>query len=352
MSKTRVPHASIVLTFAKVGPKGPAMRRREFITLLGGAAAAWPVAARGQQSAMPVIGFINPNSMHTFTSPVVAYKEGLKETGFIENQNVAIEFRWADGQYERLPGLIADLVRRRVAVLVVTGGGRLQVRIAQSATKTIPIVFNSADDPVASGLVASLNRPGGNLTGVSRLSAELMPKRLELLREVMPAASTIAIFVNENQGEADIRAKRAQETARSLNWTVEVLKVGTDSEIAAAFAKSAKSQANAILIDSNSFFNSRSELLGRLALQHAVPTIYQSREFVAAGGLMSYGASLADAYRLMGIYTGRILHGEKPADLPVQQQTKIDFIVNLKTAKALGLKMPTSILLRADEVIE
>jgi putative ABC transport system substrate-binding protein len=325
--------------------------RRDFITLLGGAAAAWPIATRAQQAGMPVIGFVNPNSAASFAGPVAAFKQGLQEIGFVEGRNVAIEYRWGEGRYDRLQGLIADLVARQVTVIAATGGGDTAV-IAKSATSTIPIVFNSADDPVAGGLVASLSHPGGNLTGVSRLSVELMPKRLELLREVMPTAVAVAILVNESAKDAEARARRSQEIALSLGWQAKVLKAGTDRDIEVAFANLANLHVGGLLIDSSSVFNSKSGILGALALRHAVPAIYQTREFVTDGGLMSYGASLVNAYHLMGTYAGRILKGEKPPNLPVQQQTKVEFILNLKTAKALGVTIPLPLLGRADEVIE
>jgi putative ABC transport system substrate-binding protein len=325
-------------------------RRREFIELFGGALMAWPLTAQAQRS-LPVIGFINPNSPESFAGPVAAFKEGLRETGLVEGQNVIIEFRWAEGRYDRLPELTSELVRRGVAVIAATGGGDAAY-VAKTATTTIPIVFNSATDPVAAGLVASLSRPGGNLTGVSRLSVELMPKRLELLREAVPNATTLGLLVNPRQAGAEDRIRRAQTTAQAFNWQTQVLNAGTDGEIETAFATLEQFHIGALLIDSNSFFNARSSMLGALTLRHAVPAIYQSRAFVAGGGLMSYGANLDSAYRLMGSYAGRIIKGEKPAELPVQQQTKVDFIVSLKTAKALGVTFSLPLIGRADEVIE
>jgi putative ABC transport system substrate-binding protein len=280
---------------------------------------------------------------------MAAFHAGLRETGFIENENVAITYRWAENDPERLPPLAADLVRRGVAVIAAMGGGNAAFA-AKAATTTIPIVFNSADDPVKVGLVTSLNRPGGNLTGVSRLSVELMPKRLELLREVIPGATAIAYLVDTNSSVAT--ASSAQEAARTIGVDLEVIRVAADQDLAAVFARMAQNGTKSLLIGASTYFNSRSAQLGELSVRHKLPAIYQERTFTAAGGLMSYGAPLADSYRAVGIYVGRVLKGDRPADLPVQQQTRVEFIVNLKTAKALGLTIPLPLLGRADEVIE
>jgi putative ABC transport system substrate-binding protein len=326
------------------------LRRREFITLLGGAAA-WPLAARAQQPATPVVGFLHGASAWEFAHQTDAFRQGLSETGYLEGRNVLIEYRWAEGHYERFPILAADLVRHQVAVIVAATVPA--VLAANAATKTIPVIFSIGGDPVEVGLVASLNRPGGNITGVLTLGAELASKRLELMHELVPAASIIALLVNPgNRSLAETQSRDIQAATRILGLQVHVLNASTESDITAAFATLVQLRAGALVIGSDSYFNSRSEQFAELALRNAVPTIYQHREFAAAGGLMSYGSDLLEQYRQVGVYTGRILKGEKPADLPVQQSTKIELIINLKTAKTLGLTVPITLLGRADEVIE
>ena len=326
------------------------MKRRTFITLLGGAATAWPLAVRAQQSAMPVIGVLDGRSADESTPLVAALRRGLNETGFVEGRNVAIEHHWAHGQYDRLPALAADLVRRQVTVISTSGNA--SALAAKTATATIPIVFLTGADPVQAGLVASLSRPGGNLTGVTSLGVELGPKRLELLHELVPAATTIAILVNPANRSAEIQVRDMQAAARTLGLELHILQASTEREIDAAFAALTRLRAGALVISPEAFFNSRSEQLAALTVRHAVPAIYTYREFAAAGGLMSYGGSITDSYRQAGIYVGRILKGEKPADLPVQQSAKVELIINMKTAKALGLTVPFALLGRADEVFE
>jgi putative ABC transport system substrate-binding protein len=325
------------------------MERRKFITILGGAAATWPLAARAQQSAVPVVGFLNSRAPEGNEAILVAFRQGLKEAGYVEGQNVTVEYRWADNQYDRVPVLVADLVSRQVAVIVSNGP---PIAAAKAATSTIPIVFAVGFDPLAYGLVNSLSRPAGNLTGVSILDVEIGPKRLELLHELIPAATVMALLVNPTTPAVQAIAGDMQAAARAHGLELHVLHAATDGDFDAVFTTVAQLRAGALIIGADPFFTSRSRQLGELTVARRIPTIYEFREFAAAGGLISYGTSLADAYRQVGIYTGRILKGEKPSDLPVQQATKVELILNLKTAKALGITVPISLLGRADEVIE
>jgi putative ABC transport system substrate-binding protein len=327
------------------------MRRREVITLLGGAAAAWPLTARAQQPAIPVIGFLGSDSPELYAERLRAFRQGLREAGYVEGQNLNIEYRWAEGRNARLPALAADLVSGRMAVIVSsTTPSALALK---AATTTIPIVFFVAGDPVALGLVASLNRPGGNLTGTTTLTLEVGAKWLQLLHEIVPAADAFGLLVNPTSPElAETQVKHLQAAARTLRLRIHLLQANTDRDIEAVFASLAQVKAGGLVISSDSFFFTRGEQLAALAIRHAIPTVFGFREFAVAGGLMSYGGNIADSHRVLGVYTGRVLKGEKPADLPVQQSTKIDLIINLKTAKALGLDVPPTLLLRADEVIE
>ena len=328
------------------------MRRREFIKALAGSAAAWPLAARAQLAAMPVIGYLDVSSPDGSGPIVAAFRRGLAQTGQVEGSNVAIVYRWADGHNDRLPELAADFVRQKVNV-IATPGSTAAALAAKATTTTIPIIFATGADPVAAGLVPTLNRPGGNVTGVATLNAEVGPKRLDLLRQVNPAASNVALLINPtNPAISEPLSRDVQAAARTLGVRLHVLHASSDGEIEAAFAALRGLQVGGLVIGSDQFFNSRSGQLAALALRHSLPAIYQYREFTAAGGLISYGASLADAFQLAGIYTGRILNGEKPADLPVQQSTKVEMTINLKTAKALGLTVPPALLVAADEVIE
>jgi len=327
------------------------MRRREFIALFASAIGAWPLAARAQQSVLSVIGFLSSRSPDEPASVVAAFRQGLNESGYFEGQNIAIEFRWAHGQYDRLPALAADLVGQQVA-LIVAAGGDVSALAAKTATSTIPVVFTGSDDPVRFGLVTSLNRPGGNVTGFSLIGAALETKRLELLHELIPQASAIAALINPNYPAAESQLKEVQEHADRLGVRPVMLTASTEREIDAAFATLVQQGAAALLVGNDPFFNSRREQLVALAARHALPAIYNQREFAAAGGLISYGASFTDNYRQVGIYVGKILKGVKPADLPVVQPTKFELVINLGTAQALGIEVPPSILLRADEVIE
>ena len=326
------------------------MRRREFITLLGGAAA-WPLAARAQQPpAMPVIGFLNPTSPELYAPMVAAFRQGLKEAGYVEGQNVAIEYRWADAQYDRVPTMAAELIGRQVAVIVANTPG---AQVVKAATTTIPIVFTTGSDPMQIGLVASLGRPGGNVTGVTTLNVEVGPKRLELAHDLAPTATTIAVLVNPTNRNTETELRDLEAAATALGLRLHILRASTERDLDEVFATLSRLRAGVLVISgADTFLISRSEQIAALSVHHAVPTIFQFREFAAAGGLLSYGGSITDTYRQAGIYAGRILKGEKPADLPVQQGVKVELIVNLKTARALGVAVPTALLVRADEVIE
>jgi putative ABC transport system substrate-binding protein len=325
------------------------MQRREFITLLGGTAAAWPLTARAQQPAMPVIGFLRSTSPAGAEHLVAAFREGLKETGYVEGQNVAIDYRWAEDDVGRLPGLAAELVRRQVAVIVANG---VAVKIAMAATTTIPIVFVVGIDPIRSGLVASLNRPGGNVTGTSIAASDLHTKRLEVLHELVPQASVIAVLTDPNVVESEVTSHSLEAAARAIGLQIVIVKAASEREFGPAFSAIAKSGAGSLLVGGGAFFVTQRRQIVALAASQALPASYMTRDSVEVGGLMSYGPSQVNAYSRAGIYVGRILKGAKPAELPVELPTKYELVINLKTAKALGLAVPPLLLTRADEVIE
>ena len=325
------------------------MKRREFITLVGGAAA-WPLAAHAQQSAMPVIGFLNGASPEGYAPYVAAFRQGLKEAGYVDGQNATIEYRWAEGQYDRVPVIALELLDRRVAVLVANTPGVLAIK---SAITTTPIVFTTAGDPVQIGLVASMNRPGGNVTGATTMGVELVSKRLELAHELVPTATVIAALINPaNTAQAEPQLRNLQAAARTLGLKLHVVHASTERDFGTVFANLAELRPGALVISTDGFLISRNQQLAALSVQHTMPAIFQDHAFAAAGGLMSFGGSLPETYRQAGIYTGRILKGEKPGDLPVQQATKVELIINLKTARALRIDLPPTLLARADEVIE
>jgi putative ABC transport system substrate-binding protein len=326
------------------------VKRREFITLLGGAAVAWPIAARAQQSAMPVIGFLTSGSPGSSRDALAGFYRGLAQAGFVEHQNVAIEYRWAEGDYARFPSLAAELVQRQVTLIVAI---TTQAAVAaQAVTTTIPIIFYAGLDPVVMGFVTSFNRPGGNLTGLSQLSGILGPKRLEVLHELLPKASNVAVLINPASPLAESQIRNAQEAARALGFQLSVLSARTDSDLQVVFEALEQQRADGLVVEGDAFFNSRRDQLVALAARSQIPAVYEFREFVVAGGLCSYGTNNPDVFRQLGFYAGRVLKGEKPAELPVMQPTKFELVINLQTAKALGLDVPATLLARADEVIE
>jgi putative ABC transport system substrate-binding protein len=327
------------------------MRRRDFITLIGGAAAAWPLAARAQQPAMPVVGFMSARSAEDSVQPVATFRQGLNDGGFVEGQNVAVEYRWANGEYNRLPALAADLVNRHVAVLVAVGGDA-SAFAAKRATTTIPIVFGTGSDPVATGLVASINRPGANITGVNLLTDQMEAKRLGLLHELVPGVSLIGVLLNQNLPPAARQLLDLETASRTIGQRLFVAKASNDAELDAAFTALAQQQVRALLIAADPYYDSRRDRIIAFAAQHRLPAMYQFREYAAAGGLVSYGVSLTEAYRLFGAYAAKILKGEKPADMPVQLLVKTELVINLKAAKVLGFEFPAMFSARADEVIE
>jgi len=325
------------------------MRRRDFVTLLGGAAA-WPLAARAQQATMPVIGWLSAEPRDPEDFRLVSFRRSLTEAGYAEGRNLMIEYRWAEGQYDRLPELAADLVRRQVAVIVTSGN--TAALAAKAATSTVPILFQVASDPVQVGLVVSLNRPGRNITGVTSLNLEVGPKKLELMRDLVPNAAVISVLVNPNNADAEIQSREAETAAGKLGLEFRIVHARTERDFDAVFATLLKLRASALVISPDSFFTTESSRLGGLTLRHMLPAISPYREFTTAGGLMSYGANIPDAHRRLGVYAARILKGEKPADIPVEQSTKVELVINMKTARTLGLTFPITLLARADEVIE